>query len=298
MLVIDNVNRFDSGKYVLTLENKSGTKSAFVNVRVLDTPSSPQKFEVKDVKKDSVTLCWDPPLTNGGAKITNYVVEKRESTRKAYTTVTSNCTQTSFKVDELQEGGIFYFRVCAVNEYGFGVMAETKNPIKVAQVPMPPGKVDAVTSDSITLSWAPPEYDGGCSINNYIVEKRDTNTTEWQIVSTNVARTSVKVPRLTQGSEYQFRIYAVNRYGKGKPIDSPGITAEYTFKQPGPPSTPRVAHATKVFMLVTWNEPVNDGGSTVLGYHLERKERSSILWTKPVVTSITKSSVSLSWTKP
>lgn len=547
MLVIDNVNRFDSGKYNLTLENKSGTKSAFVNVRVLDTPSSPQKFEVKDVKKDSVTLCWDPPLTDGGAKITNYVVEKRESTRKAYTTVKSNCTQTSFKVDELQEGGIFYFRVCAVNEYGFGVMAETKNPIKVAQVPMPPGKVtlvdvtknsvtltwvkpvhdggskiicynlemqpkssdkwgvsctvkvpeatvsnltpgetysfrvialnekgksepqelgvpvvakdieiepsvhllfntysvkagddltvevpvrgrpkpvvswkkdglplrqttslsivntmvlskivikeaaiehvgkyeitlantagtkstdigivvldkpgppasvkvDAVTSDSITLSWAPPEYDGGCSINNYIVEKRDTNTTEWQIVSTNVARTSVKVPRLTQGSEYQFRIYAVNRYGKGKPIDSPGITAEYTFKQPGPPSTPRVAHATKVFMLVTWNEPVNDGGSTVLGYHLERKERSSILWTKvnrtiikdtefkvtgieegmiyefrlyaeniagigkaskasepiaardpcdppgqPVVTSITKSSVSLSWTKP
>uniref|UniRef100_A0A672NYL1 Titin n=1 Tax=Sinocyclocheilus grahami TaxID=75366 RepID=A0A672NYL1_SINGR len=227
--------------------------------------------------------------------------------------------------------------------------------VVVLDKPGPPAsvKVDDVTSDSITLSWAPPEYDGGCSINNYIVEKRDTNTTEWQIVSTNVARTSVKVPRLTQGSEYQFRIYAVNRYGKGKPIDSPGITAEYTFKQPGPPSTPRVAHATKVFMLVTWNEPVNDGGSTVLGYHLERKERSSILWTKvnrtiikdtefkvtgieegmtyefriyaeniagigkaskvsepiaardpcdppsqPVVTSITKSSVSLFWTKP
>uniref|UniRef100_A0A8C1H1W1 Titin n=1 Tax=Cyprinus carpio TaxID=7962 RepID=A0A8C1H1W1_CYPCA len=441
MLVIDNVNRFDSGKYNLTLENKSGTKSAFVNVRVLDTPSSPQKFEVKDVKKDSVTLCWDPPLTDGGAKITNYVVEKRESTRKAYTTVTSNCTQTSFKVDELQEGGIFYFRVCAVNEYGFGVMAETKNPIKVAQVPMPPGKVtlvdvtknsvtlawvkpvhdggskiicynvemqpkssdkwgvsctvkvpeatvsnltpgetysfrvialnekgksepqelgvpvvakdieiepsvhllfntysvkagddltvevpvrgrpkpvvswkkdglplrqttslsivstmvsskivikeaaiehvgkyeitlantagtkstdigivvldkpgppasvkvDAVTSDSITLSWAPPEYDGGCSINNYIVEKRDTNTTEWQIVSTNVARTSVKVPRLTQGSEYQFRIYAVNRYGKGKPIDSPGITHGNSFTLTAP-------FKGKPMPSVTWNK--------------------------------------------
>ncbi|KAL7882190.1 hypothetical protein AOLI_G00090390, partial [Acnodon oligacanthus] len=547
MLVIDNVNRFDSGKYILSLENKSGTKSAFVNVRVLDSPSAPQKFEVKDVKKDSVTLCWDPPLTDGGAKITNYIVEKRESTRKAYTTVTSNCTQNFFKIEELQEGGIFYFRVCAVNEYGFGVMVETKNPVKVAQVPMPPGKVtlvdvtknsvtltwvkpahdggskvicynvemqpkgtdkwgvcctvkvpeatvsnltpgeaysfrvialnekgksdpqelgvpvhakdieiepsvsllfntysvkagddltievpirgrpkpvvswkkdslplkqttsltiintmvsskivlkeaaidhvgkyeitlantagtfstyinivvldkpgppasvkvDAVTADSITLSWTPPEYDGGCCINNYIVEKRDTNTTVWQIVSTNVARNSIKVSRLTHGSEYQFRIYAVNRYGKSKPIDSPGITAEYTFKQPGPPSTPRVAHSTKSFMLVTWNEPVNDGGSTVLGYHLERKERSSILWTKmnralikdtefkvtgleegmfyeyrvyaeniagigkvskvseaiaardpcdppgqPVVTSISRSSVSLSWTKP
>lgn len=547
MLVIDNVNRFDSGKYVLTLTNKSATKSAFVNVRVLDSPSAPQNFEVKEVKKDSVTLYWEPPLTDGGAHITNYIVEKRESTRKAYTTVTSNCTQNFFKIEELQEGGIFYFRVCAINEYGMGVMAETKNPVKVAQAPMSPGKitlvdvtknsvtlswikpahdggskiicynvemlpkgtdkwgvsctvkvpeatvanltpgdtysfrviainekgksepqelgvpvrakdieieptvnllfntfsvnagkdltvevpirgrpkpvvswkkddlplkqtssltvtntvvstkivikgastehvgkyeltlsntagkvstdinvvvldkpgpptaikVDAVTADSVTISWSPPEYDGGCSINNYSVEKRDTNTTVWEIVSSNVARNSIKVPRLTHGSEYQFRVYAVNRYGKSKPIDSPGITAEYTFKQPGPPSTPIVGYATKAYMIVTWNEPVNDGGSTVIGYHLERKERSSILWTKvnrvlikdtelkvsgldegmfyeyrvyaeniagigkvskvseaiaardpcdppgqPVVTSITRTSVSLSWTKP
>uniref|UniRef100_A0AAR2KKU6 Titin n=1 Tax=Pygocentrus nattereri TaxID=42514 RepID=A0AAR2KKU6_PYGNA len=401
-LSIDSCDRKDSGKYTLTLQNSSGSVSEFVAVKVLDTPGAPQNLVVKDIKKDSVTLVWDAPLIDGGAKIKNYVVDKRESTRKAYANVT---------------GGIFYFRVCAVNEYGIGVMVETKNPVKVAQVPMPPGKVtlvdvtknsvtltwvkpahdggskvicynvemqpkgtdkwgvcctvkvpeatagddltievpvrgrpkpvvswkkdslplkqttsltiintmvsskivikeaaidhvgkyeltlantagtfstdinivvldkpgppasvkvDAVTADSITLSWTPPEYDGGCSINNYIVEKRDTNTTVWQIVSTNVARNSIKVSRLTHGSEYQFRIYAVNRYGKSKPIDSPGITAEYTFKQPGPPATPRVAHSTKSFMLVTWNEPVNDGGSTVLGYHLERKERREV----------------------
>uniref|UniRef100_A0A672I806 Titin n=1 Tax=Salarias fasciatus TaxID=181472 RepID=A0A672I806_SALFA len=141
-------------------------------------------------------------------------------------------------------------------------------------------KVDAVTSDSITLSWSPPEYDGGCCISNYIVEKRDTNTQEWQMVASNIARTSFKAGRLTHGAEYQFRIYAVNRYGKSTYLDSPGITAQYNFKQPGPPSTPIVKHATKSYMLVTWNEPVSDGGSPVLGYHIERKERSSILWTK------------------
>lgn len=473
MLVIDSVNRFDSGKYSLTLENGSGTKSAIVAVRILDTPSVPQKFAVRELKKDSVTLAWDTPLTDGGSKITNYIVEKRESVRKAYTTVTSNCTANSFKIEELPEGGIFYFRVCAVNEYGQGQMAETKE-IKVSEVPLPPNKVtlvdltktsvslswdkpmhdggskimcynvefkpkggdkwgtactvkvpeatisnltpneaylfrvvainekgksepkdlglpvvvkdvaiepsthllfstysvkagddltlevpvrgrpkpvvswkkdnlplkqtssvtilntltsskivikeasrehvgnyeitlantagtvtadvrvvvldkpgppkaikvDAVTSDSITLSWSPPDYDGGCSISNYIVEKRDTNTQEWQMVASNVARTSFKAGRLTHGAEYQFRIYAVNRYGKSVYLDSPGITAQYNFRQPGPPSTPIVKLATKSFMLVTWNEPVNDGGSPVLGYHLERKERTSILWTK------------------
>lgn len=546
MLVIDNVNRFDSGKYSLTLENSSGTKSAVISVRILDTPSAPQNFTVKELKKDSVTLAWDTPLNDGGAKITNYIVEKRESVRKAYTTITSNCTANSFKIEDLPEGGIFYFRVCAVNAYGQGQAVETKET-KVSEVPQPPNKVtlvdvtktsaslawekpahdggskvmcynvefkpksgdkwgtactvkvpeatvpnlnpneaylfrvvavnekgksepkdlglpvvakdvaiepsinllfttysvkvgddltlevpvrgrpkpvvswkkdslplkqtssitiintatsskiiikganrehvgkyeitlantagtvtasigvvvldkpgqpkgikvDAVTSDSITLSWSPPEYDGGCSISNYIVEKRDTNTQEWQIVASNVARTSFKAGRLTHGAEYQFRIYAVNRYGKSSSLDSPGITAQYNFKQPGPPSTPIVKLATKSYMLVTWNEPVSDGGSPVLGYHLERKERSSILWTKmnrgmikdteykvtgveegilyeyrgyaeniagigkcskacepvaardpcdppgtPVVTAITRTSVSLSWDKP
>uniref|UniRef100_A0A8C9RYT3 Titin-like n=1 Tax=Scleropages formosus TaxID=113540 RepID=A0A8C9RYT3_SCLFO len=166
MLVIDNVNRFDSGKYILTLENKSGTKSEFINVRILDSPSAPINFAVRDVKKDSVKLLWEPPLFDGGAKITNYIVEKRESTRKAYTAVTNNCTHTSFVIMELQEGGIYYFRVRAVNEFGIGIAVETKDPVKVAQPPMPPGKVSVVdvTRNTATLSWEKPLHDGGSKI--------------------------------------------------------------------------------------------------------------------------------------
>uniref|UniRef100_A0A8C3KNF6 Titin n=1 Tax=Calidris pygmaea TaxID=425635 RepID=A0A8C3KNF6_9CHAR len=453
MLVIDNVNRFDSGRYNLTLENNSGKKSAFVNVRVLDTPSAPINLTVREVKKDFVTLAWEPPLIDGGAKITNYVVEKRESTRKAYATITNNCTKNSFKITQLQEGCSYYFRVLAVNEYGVGLPAETPDPIKVSEPPSPPPKVvlvdvtrnsasikwekpesdggskitgyivemqtkgsvkwsactqvktleatitglsmgeeysfrvmavnekgksdprelgvpviakdieiqpsaellfntftvkagddlkidvpfrgrplptvvwkkdgnplkettrvnvqtsktstslsikeasnedlghyelhlsntagsttasltvvvldrpgpptdvniDEVSADSVTLSWKPPAYDGGCHISNYIVEKRDTTTTTWDVVSASVARTSIKVSRLTTGSEYQFRICAENRYGKSTYTNSPSVVAEYPFKPPGPPGTPHVAHATKAFMIVTWQVPVNDG---------------------------------------
>lgn len=474
MLVIDNVNRFDSGRYNLTLENNSGSKSAFVNVRVLDSPSAPINLTVKEIKKDSVTLSWEPPLIDGGSKITNYIVDKREATRKAYATVTSNCTKNTFKIDQLQEGGIYYFRVLAANEHGIGLPASTTDPIKVSETPYPPGRVtlvdvtrnsatlswekpesdggskitayvvemqtkgsekwstctqvktlettitglssgeeytfrviavnekgrsdprqlgvpviakdieiqptiellfntfsvkaggdlkievpvrgrpvpnitwkkdgqalkqttrvnvqvtktstllsikeatkddvgqyeltasnsagsataslgvivldkpgppgpiqiDNVSADSISFSWNAPEYDGGCHINNYIVEKRDTTTTVWELVSATVARTSIKVGRLTTGSEYQFRVCAENRYGKSHYADSSSIVAQYPFKPPGPPGTPRVAHSTKAFMIVTWQPPVNDGGSQVNGYHLEKKERSSILWAK------------------
>lgn len=39
-------------------------------------------------------------------------------------------------------------------------------------------------------------------------------------------------------------------------------------------------------LTVCWNEPVNDGGSTVIGYHVQMKERSSILWQKVNKTAI------------
>uniref|UniRef100_A0A3Q2CRG7 Titin n=1 Tax=Cyprinodon variegatus TaxID=28743 RepID=A0A3Q2CRG7_CYPVA len=148
--------------------------------------------------------------------------------------------------------------------------------------PGPPSniRVDEVSADFISLSWDAPTYDGGCQINNYVVEKRDTTSTTWQIVSATVARTSIKVSRLNQGTEYQFRIAAENRYGKSHAIDSAPVVAQYPFEPPGPPTNLHVAHATKTGMLVVWGRPASDGGSPVIGYHIECKDQSSILWAK------------------
>uniref|UniRef100_A0A672TJH4 Titin n=1 Tax=Strigops habroptila TaxID=2489341 RepID=A0A672TJH4_STRHB len=346
LLIVENVNRFDSGKYILTIENSSGSKSAFVNVRVLDTPGAPQDLKIKEVTKSSVTLTWEPPLIDGGSKIKNYIVEKRESTRKAYSTVNANCHKTSWKVDSLQEGCNYYFRVLAENEYGIGLPVETSESIKVSERPLPPGKITLldVTSNSVSLSWEKPEHDGGSRILGYIVEMQSKGSEKWStcatvkvteatitgliqgeeytfrvsaqnekgisdprqlgipvvakdlvippafkllfttfsvlMVSATVARTTIKACRLKTGCEYQFRIAAENRYGKSTYLTSESIVAQYPFKVPGPPGTPFVTNVSKDSMVVQWNEPVNDGGSKIIGYHLERKERNSILWAK------------------
>uniref|UniRef100_A0A8C6J4X6 Uncharacterized protein n=1 Tax=Melopsittacus undulatus TaxID=13146 RepID=A0A8C6J4X6_MELUD len=218
MLVIDNVNRFDSGRYNLTLENNSGKKSAFVNVRVLDTPSAPINLTIREVKKDFVTLAWEPPLIDGGAKITNYVVEKRESTRKAYATVTNNCIKNSFKVTQLQEGCSYYFRVLAVNEYGAGLPAETPDPVKVSEPPSPPAKVILVdvTRNSASLKWEKPESDGGSKITGYIVEMQTKGSIKWS-ACTQVKTLEATITGLSMGEEYSFRVIAVNEKGKSDP---------------------------------------------------------------------------------
>uniref|UniRef100_A0A8C3DH27 Uncharacterized protein n=1 Tax=Corvus moneduloides TaxID=1196302 RepID=A0A8C3DH27_CORMO len=217
-LVLDNVNRFDSGKYTLTLENSSGTKSAFVSVRVLDTPSAPVNLKIREITKDSVSLSWEPPLLDGGAKIKNFIIEKREATRKAYAAVVTNCHKTSWKVDQLQEGCYYFFRISAENEYGIGLPAETSDPIKVAEVPQPPGKitVDDVTRNSVSLSWAKPEHDGGSKIIQYIVEMQAKGSEKWSECA-RVKTLEAVVTNLTQGEEYLFRVMAVNEKGKSDP---------------------------------------------------------------------------------
>uniref|UniRef100_A0A8C1WBT6 Titin n=1 Tax=Cyprinus carpio TaxID=7962 RepID=A0A8C1WBT6_CYPCA len=274
LLVIPDCNRCDAGKYDLTLENNAGKKTASVVVRVLDSPAPPLNLKPKAIDKESITLEWEMPLIDGGAKITNYIIEKRESTRKAYTAVITKCETCSIRVSDLAEGLEYYFRVSAENEYD-------SITVKVHDLPGPPKgpiKLDKISCTFIEFSWEAPENDGGVPINNYIVEMRETTSQTWVELSSLIIRTTFKATRLTTGTEYQFRVKAKNRYGTGPPLMSEAVVAAYPFKVPGPPGTPKVVTFTKDTMTIGWNEPVSDGGSEVIGYHVERKERNSIVW--------------------
>nr|XP_029134853.1 titin-like [Labrus bergylta] len=146
--------------------------------------------------------------------------------------------------------------------------------------PKGPVKIDEIQSDYVTISWEPPEYTGGCQLDNYIVEKREISSTEWQTVSVTTVRTTIKVTKLKTGNEYQFRVFAENRYGKSTAITSPFVIAQYPFSVPTAPGIPFASTVAKYNMVVEWEPPAKDGGSPIIGYHLERKEKNSILWTK------------------
>lgn len=97
LLIIGNVNRFDSGGPRHTDHRKQLRQQ--VCVCQCQSPRHQARhrdLKVKEVTKSSVTLTWERLLT-GGSKINNYIVEKRESTRKAYSTVTTNCHKTSWR---------------------------------------------------------------------------------------------------------------------------------------------------------------------------------------------------------
>uniref|UniRef100_A0A8C4KI87 TITIN protein n=1 Tax=Dromaius novaehollandiae TaxID=8790 RepID=A0A8C4KI87_DRONO len=250
-LVLDNVNRFDTGKYTLTLENSSGTKSAFVSVRVLDTPSAPVNLKIREITRDSVALSWEPPILDGGAKIKNYIIEKREATRKAYAAVATNCHKTSWKVDQLQEGCYYFFRISAENEYGIGLPAETSEPIKVAEVPQPPGKI---TVDDVTRN------------------------------STIIQDTSFKTTNLEEGIEYEYRVSAENIVGVGK---TSKVSECYVARDPcDPPGRPEPIIIKRSSITLQWTKPEYDGGSKITGYIVEKRDLPDGRWMKASFTNI------------
>uniref|UniRef100_A0A8C5WXN4 Titin n=1 Tax=Laticauda laticaudata TaxID=8630 RepID=A0A8C5WXN4_LATLA len=152
-LTIENCNRTDAGKYVLTVENNSGSKSIAFTVKVLDTPGPPGPITFKDVTRGSITLMWDAPILDGGARIHHYVVEKREASRRSWQIVNEKCTRQIAKVTDLAEGVPYFYRVAAENEYGVGEPCELTEPVVATEEPPqiePTADLSGITKQLIT----------------------------------------------------------------------------------------------------------------------------------------------------
>jgi titin len=91
-------------------------------------PSQPfGPLEPKNIRKDSLTLTWQPPKDDGGSPITGYVIEKRENSKGKWTPVDRvGKGITELDVKRLQEGQEYYFRVKAENKKGISEALETE----------------------------------------------------------------------------------------------------------------------------------------------------------------------------
>ena len=83
-LKISNAVAENRGIYRLVAENTVGSDEAVFDVTINDRPSPPQNLRIKEVNKNDVTITWDAPLSDGGAEITEYCVEKKDTNKLNY----------------------------------------------------------------------------------------------------------------------------------------------------------------------------------------------------------------------
>lgn len=180
-------------------------------------------MKVKDYTKESVVITWDVPSIDGGAHVSNYIIEKREANMKSYKTVTTECRKTLFRITGLEEGAHYFFRVLPENIYGVGEPCDTAEAVLVCEVPSVPLNLQVldVSRSSVTLRWERPLHDGGSRINGYAIEACKLGTDRWSAVASVKASVSqFTIQALTENDQYHFRIRATNSRGASEPMDT------------------------------------------------------------------------------
>jgi len=95
-----------------------------------DKPGPIQHLRVSDVRSDSAYLSWKDPEDNGGVRITNFVVEKKDSAATQWVPLCSTSKKRSMMLKHLMEGTSYNFRVAAENQYGRSEYTETSKAVK------------------------------------------------------------------------------------------------------------------------------------------------------------------------
>lgn len=86
----------------------------------------------------------------------------------------------------------------------------------VPSPPLGPLNVSAMTEASMTISWYPPENNGGTEIIEYVVEIKQLNKKTWKSVGSSKT-TSLFIDNLKKGTSYVFKIIACNEVGQSSP---------------------------------------------------------------------------------
>jgi DNA-binding beta-propeller fold protein YncE len=194
--------------------------SAAVAVFEREVPSVPDApLGVVGVSGDGqVALAWSAPASNGGAVITDYVVEYSADGGVSWSTFADGTsTSTTATVTGLLNGTGYVFRVSAVNSAGTGSVSGSSSSVVPAGVPgAPPGVAGLSGNGVVSVSWNTPASNGGAVVTDYVVEYSQDGGATWSVFADGAsASTTTVVGGLSNGVGYVFRVSAVNSAGTG-----------------------------------------------------------------------------------
>lgn len=96
----------------------------------LDVPGMPGTPLPSNIKDTSILLSWKAPESDGGAPITDYIIEHKSSVLFRWTPIPKEATTTpEYLVTGLTDNETYEFRVIAVNKAGPGKPSDSCKPV-------------------------------------------------------------------------------------------------------------------------------------------------------------------------
>ncbi|RLF70222.1 MAG: hypothetical protein DRN40_05090 [Thermoplasmata archaeon] len=240
-----------------------GELSEEVNATPLGVPSAPRNLAAMG-GEGYVVLTWEAPADDGGSPITGYKIYRGTSSGNETLLATVGNVLT-YNDTGLINGQRYYYRVSAVNGVGEGELSEEVSALPQG-VPSAPENLVATGGDGyVVLTWEAPADDGGSPIIGYKIYRGMESGNE--VLLTSVGNvTTYNDTGLTNGQRYYYRVSAVNGVGEGE------LSEEVNATPLGVPSAPLnlAAMGGEGYVVLTWEEPLDDGGSSIIGYRIYR----------------------------
>ena len=273
----------DERRYRVYALNEAGTSEAS-NVAVAATdpviPDPPSELEAKANGPYRIDLEWRAPRYDGGADITGYRIHVLADGESEWRVLEEDTRtdETRYAHTGLEPATENRYRVAAINAAGVSHLSAAAMARTDPVVPDPPENLRAEANGPyrIDLEWDEPSYTGGVPVTGYRVEAYDG--THWTVLvaDTRSGETSRSHTGLDPGSEWSYRVSAINEAGTGEPSE---MATAVTDPIPPDPPIGLEAEADGAYRIrLEWIAPAYTGGAPITGYRIEGS-RGDAVWT-------------------
>lgn len=263
----DTANLGEFVYYAVAARNGGGTGplSAAVRIKPVAPPGAPTGFMATG-GDGKVTLKWVAPASDGGSMLLGYYVYRGTALNDVERIVTKAINQLEHVDAGLVNGMQYIYYVTAYTD-----VTESTPSTAVDVTPYGlPGRVLNLTvlaSDGeVTLTWSPPDTDGGSQITKYKVfcGEGDAGSITYLTQIGNV--TTFTHTGLENGVAYFYQVTAVNAAGEGQ------VSLRVSAMPLGLPGSVRdlAASSDRAGIRLTWRTPADIGGAGNVTYVILR----------------------------
>ncbi len=241
-------------------------------------PAPPTGLAATSISGTQINLSWSAPSNNGGSAITGYKIEYKTGSG-SYSVLVANTanTATIYSHTGLTAGQVYVYRISAINSVGTSnpspeastTPTTTSQQTTTNSAPSAPTGLAAtsISGTQINLSWSAPSNNGGSAITGYKIEVKK-GSGSFEILSSNTANTltTYSHSNLVTGTNYYYRVYAINTIG----TSSPSGESSATPKETTVPTLAALAIApTQIYL--SWTAPSQTYKQSINGYKIEEK---------------------------
>ena len=281
----------------------------------LGPPGAPEDLKVVAVDGiEAMDLSWTAPENDGEPVVTAYRIEKAgaddgtgtvtgftdndDDSDDTWTVLSASYTGRAFRDRGLIAGGVYGYRVSAINVAATGVATAGVGAISSNKALMPRNLTATLSDDmgSIELTWDRPVADGdkpangGSPISGYKIEASTDAGATWADVDDDkeehpeselltpgeVTEYAYEHEDLDHGASYIYRVSAITDAGPGA-ASTPSAAVSTSAVAPGMPTGLTASAATDMNTItLMWAAPASNGGAAITSWKIEVSEGATV----------------------